>query len=164
MLREPPHREVYLTRQHVSLLSGHMSSKAGCAAVTLLALTGLRAGELLRITSGDFAKDTITVRTSKSSKARTIPVPKSAQRLLRHLPLALSYQQLQWQFRAARVAAGLPHVHIHDLRHTYASMLINAGVDLYTVGKLLGHSTPSTTARYAHLAQDTLRKAVRKLR
>jgi len=165
MLREPPHREVYLTATQVKTLAASMPTLTGRYAVLLLAYTGLRAGELARITNEDIGTDsTITVRISKSGKARAIPVPKPAQSLLRHLPLGLSYQQLQWQFRAARKAAGMPHVHIHDLRHTYASMLINAGVDLFTVGRLLGHSTPSTTARYAHLAQDTLRKAVGRLR
>lgn len=58
----------------------------------------------------------------------------------------------------------MKHVHWHDLRHSCASMLINAGVDLYTVGKILGHSSPVTTQRYAHLSQGTLQKAMRKLR
>ena len=50
-------------------------------------------------------------------------------------------------------------VHIHDLRHSYASALAGAGVDLYTVGKLLGHVNVASTARYAHLANDTLMAA-----
>jgi len=170
MLREPPHREVYLTPEQVKALAAAMPTKSGTIAVLLLAYTGLRTGEMLSVTSGDVLTDgkmrasIIRIQQSKSGKPRNVPVPISQQHLLRHLPLELSYQQLQWQFRAARKAAGMPHVHIHDLRHSYASMLINSGVDLFTVGRLLGHSTPSTTARYAHLAQDTLRKAVGRLR
>ena len=63
-----------------------------------------------------------------------------------------------------RLTAGMTHVRFHDLRHTTASWLINSGVDLYTVGKILGHSGPQTTARYAHLSTATLEQAVRKLR
>ena len=61
-------------------------------------------------------------------------------------------------------AAGMPHVRFHDLRHTTASWLINSGVDIYTVGKILGNSGPQTTARYAHLSTATLEQAMRKLR
>jgi integrase len=64
----------------------------------------------------------------------------------------------------ARKKAGMPHLRFHDLRHTCASWLINAGVDLYTVGKILGHSGPQTTARYAHLADATLKKAMARLK
>jgi site-specific recombinase XerD len=63
----------------------------------------------------------------------------------------------------ARKAAKMPHVHFHDLRHSCASMLINKGVDLYTVGAILGHSSTQTTARYSHLADKTLRAAMRKI-
>jgi integrase len=65
---------------------------------------------------------------------------------------------------AARKKAGMKHVHFHDLRHSCASMLINSGVDLYTVGKILGHSSPQTTARYAHLSDASLQQAMRKLK
>jgi integrase len=80
------------------------------------------------------------------------------------LPLDCSYRLLIKWFHAARKKAGMRHVHFHDLRHSCASMLINEGVDLYTVGKILGHSSPQTTARYAHLSDASLQKAMRKLR
>jgi integrase len=52
-----------------------------------------------------------------------------------------------------------PTVRIHDLRHTYASHLVSAGTSLQIVGRLLGHTQPQTTARYAHVADDALRRA-----
>ncbi len=58
-----------------------------------------------------------------------------------------------------RKAVGLDDVRIHDLRHSYASFLVNSGRSLYEVQKLLGHSQLSTTQRYAHLTHDTLRQA-----
>ncbi|MEE6273476.1 site-specific integrase [Georgenia sp. MJ206] len=55
-------------------------------------------------------------------------------------------------FAAAAKAAGVGHVRVHDLRHTYASWLLQDGVPLAEVGRLLGHQSPLTTQRYAHLA------------
>ena len=55
-----------------------------------------------------------------------------------------------------RDSAGLSDVRIHDLRHTFASLLVNKGVSLYEVQTLLGHSSPQMTQRYAHLAPDLL--------
>jgi len=56
-------------------------------------------------------------------------------------------------------AAEITGLRIHDLRHSYASQLASAGVGLHIIGGLLGHSQPSTTFRYAHLFDDTLRQA-----
>lgn len=56
--------------------------------------------------------------------------------------------------------AGLPDLHLHDLRHSAASFMINAGIDLYAVGRVLGHADHRSTMRYSHLSQDSLLKAV----
>jgi integrase len=56
-------------------------------------------------------------------------------------------------------AASIAGARVHDLRHTYASVLASAGLSLPVIGALLGHSTPTTTARYAHLFDDPLRAA-----
>ena len=61
--------------------------------------------------------------------------------------------------RALRVAR-LPGLRIHDLRHSAASFMVNSGVDLFAVGKVLGHASYQSTQRYAHLANDTLLAAV----
>ena len=58
-----------------------------------------------------------------------------------------------------RKAAGLPHLRIHDLRHQYASFLVNSGRTLYEVQQILGHSDPSVTQRYAHLSTASLQEA-----
>ena len=55
-----------------------------------------------------------------------------------------------------RKAAGLKDVRMHDLRHSFASFLVNSGRTLYEVQQLLGHTQIKTTARYSHLSQDTL--------
>ena len=67
---------------------------------------------------------------------------------------------IQRNWEKAREKAGLHGMHFHDWRHSAASALINAGVDLYTVGRVLGHKDSRSTARYSHLAVDTLAAAV----
>lgn len=161
-LREPPGRQVYLTRAEVARLATKADEPLRTA-IKIAAYTGLRASELLiAVPSAD--RKSVAVPISKTGKPRTVPVPAAISRLVGRLPLAVTYSQLNWSWRAARAAAGLPHARFHDLRHTCASWLINAGVDLFTVGAILGHTTPQTTARYAHLAHGTLAKAMRKLK
>jgi len=63
-----------------------------------------------------------------------------------------------WQ--TARDEAGLPGLRLHDCRHAFASFAINSGVDLFTVGRVLGHRSVQSTQRYSHLANDTLLAAV----
>lgn len=64
------------------------------------------------------------------------------------------------EFKAGARAAGYGHARLHDLRHSTASEMINAGVDLYTVGGVLGHKSAVSTKRYSHLATKTLKSAV----
>ena len=65
-------------------------------------------------------------------------------------------RDIQHCWEQARELAGLQNVRLHDLRHSYASALVNEGRSIYEVQKLLGHANVSTTQRYAHLSQDTL--------
>jgi integrase len=66
---------------------------------------------------------------------------------------------LQKPWGRLRAAASLHYVRIHDLRHSFASVAAGAGMSLPVIGKLLGHTQPVTTARYAHLAADPVRAA-----
>lgn len=66
------------------------------------------------------------------------------------------YKHIYYTWDIARKRAGLPDVRMHDLRHTFASILVNSGRSLYEVQKLLGHTQVKTTQRYAHLTQETL--------
>ena len=56
-------------------------------------------------------------------------------------------------------AAGVYNMRIHDLRHNFASLAVNSGQSLYVVQHLLGHASPQTTQRYAHLQAETLKQA-----
>lgn len=68
--------------------------------------------------------------------------------------------ELKKPWAAIAKAAGLERVRIHDLRHSFASVGAGAHMGLPIIGKLLGHSQPATTARYAHLDADPMRRAV----
>jgi integrase len=167
LLPEDNKREVYLSAEDVRRLARASPSPAAGTAILLAAYTGLRASELLALPSmprGSTREGSLTVAHSKTGKPRVVPLPGPVRHLSSALPLGLSYSQLRREFLVAREAAGMPHVRFHDLRHSCASMLINAGVDLYTVGAILGHSAPITTARYSHLSQATLKKAMSKLK
>jgi site-specific recombinase XerD len=63
-------------------------------------------------------------------------------------------------WKKARAAAGYPETKFHDLRHGAASEMINAGIDLLTVGRVLGHKSVVSTKRYSHLVTDKLAAAV----
>jgi site-specific recombinase XerD len=69
------------------------------------------------------------------------------------------YVSFFYSWDTARNQAGLADVRIHDLRHSFASFLVNAGCSLYEVQKILGHTQVKTTQRYAHLSQNTLIEA-----
>jgi site-specific recombinase XerD len=66
------------------------------------------------------------------------------------------YVSFFYSWDTARRNANLSDVRVHDLRHSYASFLVNAGRSLYEVQRLLGHTQSKTTQRYAHLSHDTL--------
>ena len=69
------------------------------------------------------------------------------------------YVNIQKSWTAVRRKLGLNHVRLHDLRHSFASLLINSGHSLYVVQQALGHHSPKVTQRYAHLSDDVLRRA-----
>ena len=110
---------------------------------------------------------------SKTGKARTIPISSKALEVLQQLrrwkgcayvvpnpETRKPFANLYCCWNTARKRAGLPDVRMHDLRHSFASNLVNAGQSIYTVGRLLGHSQVKTTQRYAHLSDNTLFAAV----
>jgi integrase len=143
--------------------------------VALLLLTGARKRELLDAKWEDFdlGRRQWRIPMSKSGKARHVPLSTAAIDVLRGLPrwdrcpfvvpnpkTMKPFDHFHRSWDTARKEAGLADVRIHDLRHTAASHLVNAGHSLYVVSKVLGHAQQSTTQRYAHLSQDTLLAAV----
>ncbi|HEX7358191.1 MAG TPA: tyrosine-type recombinase/integrase, partial [Ignavibacteriaceae bacterium] len=147
--------------------------------------TGMRLNEILNMKWNwiDFTQDIITVKNSdgfktKSKRERIIPIhPKVKSILLTYFPLGnqpkndlifyrkknvkLNSEFISKQFKVAVRAAELnDYIHFHNLRHSFASNLVQRGVNLYVVKELLGHENIKTTQVYSHLTQSSLSNAV----
>jgi integrase len=161
--RQPEHnaREVYLSLDQIAHLASH-ASEAVRAAIWIALYTGCRRGEVVAIKAEDIGADSITIHAgnTKTLRTRTVPIIPALRPWLAHLPLAVNAEGLKSGFRRAREAAGMPHVHYHDLRHSCATILLAQGVDLYTISRILGHSTIRMTERYSHLQIDQQRAAL----
>ena len=142
--------------------------------VSMLILTGARKREVLDAKWEDFDMERTSWRipNTKAGKARIVPLSDTATALLTKLrkkkrspyafanPITLKpYKSIYYSWHTARKEAGLDDVRIHDLRHSFASFLVNAGRSLYEVQTLLGHTQIKTTQRYAHLSTTSLRAA-----
>ncbi len=140
--------------------------------------TGMRLGEILSLTwkGVDLFRKTATVFRSKNNERRTIPLNESALELLKakgkvrsirtdlvfHTKThnAIDECNVGRAFRIALRRAGIQDFRFHDLRHTFATRIVQAGKDLYKVQVLLGHKTPIMTQRYAHHYPESLRDGV----
>ncbi|MDE2789532.1 MAG: tyrosine-type recombinase/integrase [Paracoccaceae bacterium] len=147
------------------------------AAVRLLMLTGCRLSEIqkLRWEHVDLEAGELHLPDSKTG-GRAVPLAPSAVRLLESLPrdddnpwviagrkAGSHLTDLQHPWRRIRTRADLDDVRIHDLRHTFASRALALGEGLPMIGKLLGHTQVQTTARYAHLARDTVKASAARI-
>lgn len=142
--------------------------------VRMLLYTGARKREILdaRWEHVDFQRKLLVVPRSKSGKIRYIALSDAAVDLIQAMPRRPG---VPWIFPNPRTGkplvsihqgwerirreAGLADLRLHDLRHSFASFLVNAGHSLYEVQALLGHQSPKMTMRYAHLAPETLLRA-----
>jgi integrase len=136
------------------------------ALATLALHTGMRRGEILnlRFDDIDFASGHIIIRDSKNGQPRHIPMDSTVRELLSgYIPTSGSshvfpsasggrLSTVQKAFRNARTRAGMPGLHFHDLRHTFASQWMMSGGDLYVLKEILGHKSITMTQRYAHLS------------
>ena len=144
------------------------------AAIRLLILTGARLREILHAKweHVDFERGVILLPDSKTGR-KTIYLSAAALEILAGLPRLAGNPyvfpggvegkpraDLKKPWAAVAKAAGLEGVRVHDLRHSFASFGAGASMGLPIIGKLLGHSQPATTARYAHLDADPMRRAV----
>lgn len=143
------------------------------AAIRLLILTGARLNEILTMEWAwvDFEMARVRLPDSKTG-AKTIYLNAPALQVLATIPKlegnphvvcgqkhGARLINLQKPWSIIRQRAGFADVRIHDLRHSFASIAVANGMSLPMIGKLLGHSQPQTTARYAHLADDPMRQA-----
>lgn len=171
-------RERYLSTKEVERLVKALDNSRNPQLkniVLLLLLTGARKTELLTAEwrHVDLERRAWFIPTTKTGKPRYVPLSQAAVDVITALPrwdncpwllpnpaTSKPYTDIKRPWENVRAAAGLGDVRIHDLRHSAASFMINAGVDLFAVGKILGHADHQSTMRYSHLANDTLMKAV----
>jgi integrase len=179
-------RERFLSRREAGMLLEELFARSqNLHDMALLSLhCGLRAGEIFDLTWGcvDFEIGTILLLDTKSGKNRRAYMTSEVREMLKNKgpgkPNELIFRDTKGNKIAdisnsfARVVEDLGlnagvsdrrlKVTFHTLRHTHASWHVIDGTDLYTVMKLLGHSTISMTERYSHLGSDSLRKAAEK--
>jgi integrase len=149
-------------------------NQVAAKAILLLLLTGARRNEIShsRWEHVDLKTSTLFVPLSKSGKPRYVILNEDAVALLRSIPqfsvnpyvfpspvTGRPSASLYFPWHRIRTRAGLPDVRLHDLRHSFASTLVNEGWELYTVQRLLGHANAKSTQRYAHLSRETLAEA-----
>ena len=145
------------------------------AAFRLLLLTGCRMSEI-RDLRWDYVKDDCIELPDAKTGGRVVPLGPEARAVLSAIPreednpwviagrLPGSHlTDLQRPWRRIRKQAGLEGVRIHDLRHSFASRALALGESLTMIGKLLGHTQVQTTARYAHLARDSIQTAAARI-
>lgn len=174
-LKEPEGRKRFLTREEFETLRDAASEPLQSIIVVAVE-TGMRLGEILalEVRDVDYKRGEIRVRETKNQETRTIAMSGAASARIRAQPRHMKTELIFWRgdgepLRVSRVSqqfaalvrkAKIPDCRFHDLRHTFASWAVQAGHDLYRVGRQLGHKTPAMMQRYAHLRTDDLKKLV----
>ncbi len=172
----------FLTNDELTKLTETLDAwpiKESAAFVKFAMFTGLRRGELFKLTwdDVDFERNMVTLRTPKGGKTTTLPLNSQAIDVLRSLEVKVpfvfpgkkgkqpgeDYKQrtdFKGPWERIRKAAGLPKdFRFHGLRHHFASTLVSNGVDLGIVRELLTHKHVGTTERYAHFRPDAIKDA-----
>jgi integrase len=174
LLEENNKKERYLSVQEAEHLYGAVCKSDNAMLkyiVPMLILTGARKREVLDAKWCDFdlARRSWRIPITKSGRARYVPLSDGALSLLANMPrqsdcdwafanpdTGKPFISIYYAWHTARKSVGLSDVRMHDLRHSFASLLINSGRTLYEVQHILGHTQVKTTQRYAHLSHDTL--------
>ena len=147
------------------------------AIVAILATTGARKMELLKAkwADVDLSRRQWLISETKNLTPRFVPLSQQTIAVMEKLPrwddcewlipnpkTLKPYNTVKHSWNTTRIAAGMPDLRIHDLRHSFCSSAVASGVDLYTIGKIVGHKDYKSTQRYSHVANSDLLKAVEK--
>lgn len=174
LLQDDSRRLRYLSKEEAQELISHCTGNTKAIAITALN-TGMRKGEILGLTWDrlDLKHGFILLDKTKNGDRREIPINETLRHTLQAITRRLDvpylfhdavtgkpYQDVKRSFNTALRRAGIKDFHFHDLRHTFASHLVMAGVDITTVSRLLGHKKLTMTLRYSHLAPAHMTKAV----
>ena len=168
-LHEPDRPEVFLTQEQAEKLVEACAEHLRAIVQTAL-LTGMRQGELLQLRWSDVNLGNRTLWVpgrKKGAKGRHVPINEDLGTLLDCIPRHTSHdhvftyrgkpiQRIKRSWEDARTAAGVPGLRFHDLRHTWASWQVQAGVDLFTLMQVGGWRSVSMVRRYAHFDRRRL--------
>jgi integrase len=184
--KEGPLRERYLDpseRQSFLRAIEELDDRLSKAALRMLLYTGCRREEILSLKWENvrLAEQRILLIKCKNGESRSTHLNEKAQEVLSELYAQKDQEErtrnnehvfasrngtvkgyifdLRKPFEKVCRIAGIENFRIHDIRHTYASMALSSGSDLYTVQKLLGHKNPEQTQRYSHLSASHLKEA-----
>ena len=175
--KENNQTQTFLAPDAIARLFNAMAAdpnQTAVAALKLLLLTGVRREEALQAEwqHVDLATGQWWLPTTKAGRGRYVTLNDEAKSLLAEQPSSGNspfvfpgrfgdkpLNNARKTFERVLAAAGLPHVRIHDLRHSFASLAVNSGASLYEVQHLLGHASSSVTQRYAHLNDSGLLRA-----
>lgn len=171
MLREPNYKIRYLTDEEQTKLFDAIKDCDFLSLVKVALYTGMRRGEILSLKWENIEDDFIEILDSKSGKSRKIPNVGNLKLLLEKIShdneyvfynkqTGTRFYDIKKQFNTAVKNAGIVNFRFHDLRHTAATRMVRAGIDLVVVKELLGHANIQTTMRYAHALQDVKENAI----
>jgi len=161
-------REVYLKAADVHRLAAACTDRDTRAIIRIAFYTGLRwISELLPRQPSDLRLNRrqlwLYVGTTKNGSPRMVPVHPAIRRDLRRLPFKRHWRDYYAEFESARKKAGLSHVRMHDLRHSFASAILSQGGNLGHVQAALHHQDAASTKRYSHLYPGELRRIIKKI-
>jgi integrase len=148
-------RSVPVSRAQMVALARACRHRGVRALIRIAYYTGMRVGEIQRAVR---APGLLVLDDTKNGEPRIVPclpIITSASRV----PMP-KRSEIDYWWPLARSACGLEHVHLHDLRHASASAMVNAGIDLGTVGAVLGHRSAASTKRYSHHGVARLAEAL----
>lgn len=152
-------RQHYVDRREMLVIAQATKHRMTRMAIRMAFYSGMRLSEILKAVPRGGAW---VLLDTKNRSPRNVPIhPKVAVCARRFKACPKITIQVNW--RKARDTSGLQHLHFHDLRHSAASAMLGAGVDLYTIGKVLGHKDSRSTQRYSHLSMDAITRAVHKI-
>ncbi|MBI3653811.1 MAG: site-specific integrase [Acidobacteria bacterium] len=178
LLREDNQRTRYLSaEEEARLLRQCIGEREHLRPIILLAInTGMRRGEILalRWSQIDFLRNLIHLSNTKSGKGRDVPINSTVREVLLKLDQSkefvfvspktgLALVEIKHAFARACEEAEVSDFHFHDLRHTAATRMADAGVDAFTIAAILGHADLRMTARYTHTLESRKREALEKI-
>lgn len=153
-------REVHIDRAQMLRLARACTHWGARAMIRIAWYSGMRLSEIERA-EVDLGAGVFVLKDTKNGDARFVPIhPRIIVCLQFEIPTRYTFG---YHFRRARAGVDMAWLHAHDLRHSAATEMVSTGADLHTVGAVLGHRSPASTKRYAHVRDARAAEAVNRM-